>query len=105
VIAAVECAGALQQGMGKRNRDVPRDRRIDFGMDINLDEVIADGKHPGRWREGRGAAGDVRRAGHRGSVFGHVKNRLDLRFEDLGISSSRLSRSPSVPSAAAAFPI
>jgi adenylate cyclase len=88
VVAAVECAVAIQQGMGERNRDVPRERRIEFRMGINLDEVIVDGDDI--LGDGVNVAGRLETFAEpgtvciSGSVFGHVKNRLDLRFEDLG---------------------
>jgi adenylate cyclase len=88
VVAAVECAVAIQRGMGERNREVPRDRRIEFRMGINLDEVIVDGAdilgdgvNVAARLEAFAEPGTVCISG---SVFGHVKNRLDLRFEDLG---------------------
>jgi adenylate cyclase len=88
VVAAVECAVAIQQGMSERNREVPRERRIEFRMGINLDEVIVegadilgDGVNVAARLEAFAEPGTVCISG---SVFGHVKSRLDLRFEDLG---------------------
>jgi adenylate cyclase len=43
VVAAVECAVAIQRGMADRNRDVPPDRRIELRIGVNLDEIIVDG--------------------------------------------------------------
>ena len=43
VVAAVECAVAVQAGIAERNRDLPPDERIEFRIGVNLDEVIADG--------------------------------------------------------------
>jgi TolB-like protein len=74
--------------MGERNHDVPRDRRIEFRMGINLDEVIVegddilgDGVNVAARLEAFAEPGTVCISG---SVFGHVKSRMDLRFEDLG---------------------
>lgn len=88
VVGAVECAVAIQQAVSERNRDVPHDRRIDFRIGINLDEVIVDGDdilgdgvNVAARLEAFAEPGTVCLSG---SVFGYVKNRLDLRFEDLG---------------------
>ena len=43
VVAAVECAAAIQVGLADRNRGVPSDERVEFRIGVNLDEVIADG--------------------------------------------------------------
>jgi adenylate cyclase len=88
VVAAVECAVAIQRGMGERNRDVPRERRVEFRIGINLDEVIVDGDDI--LGDGVNVAARLEAFAEPGTVcisggvFGHVKNRLDLRFEDLG---------------------
>jgi class 3 adenylate cyclase/TolB-like protein/cytochrome c-type biogenesis protein CcmH/NrfG len=88
VVSAVECAVAIQQAMRERNRDLPQDRRIEFRMGINLDEVILDGDdilgdgvNVAARLEAFAEPGTVCISG---SVFGHVKNRLDLSFDDLG---------------------
>jgi adenylate cyclase len=88
VVGAVECAVAIQQGMSERNQDVPRERRIEFRIGINLDEVIVeggdilgDGVNVAARLETFAEPGTVCISG---SAFAHVKNRLDLRFEDLG---------------------
>jgi adenylate cyclase len=88
VVGAVECAVAIQDGMSERNRDVPLDRRIEFRIGINLDEVIVEGGDI--LGDGVNVAARLETFAEPGSVcisgsaFAHVKNRLDLRFEDLG---------------------
>lgn len=42
VVDAVLCAAEVQQGMGRRNADVPPPRRIQFRIGINLGDVIVD---------------------------------------------------------------
>lgn len=42
-VKAVRCAIEVQQGMADRNADVPRERRIEFRIGINLGDVIVEG--------------------------------------------------------------
>src|ERR1041384_6363000 len=35
VVSAVACAAEIQRGMGERNANVPKDRRIEFRIGIN----------------------------------------------------------------------
>ncbi len=44
VVAAVECAVAIQKGMAERNAEVPEDHRITFRIGINLGDIIIDGE-------------------------------------------------------------
>ena len=44
VVRAVECAVAIQKLMSERNLAVPRDRRMQFRIGVNLGDVIYDGK-------------------------------------------------------------
>jgi len=43
VVDALECAVVLQRGMAERNADIPKDRRIEFRIGINLGDIIVDG--------------------------------------------------------------
>src|SRR6266849_8076434 len=43
IVAAVDCATAVQNLMRERNRDVPEDRRMLFRIGINLGDVLIDG--------------------------------------------------------------
>ncbi len=43
VVDAVECAVAIQRGMGERNAVMPEDRRIVFRLGINVGDIIVDG--------------------------------------------------------------
>jgi adenylate cyclase len=112
VVGAVECAVAIQQGMSERNQDVPRERRIEFRIGINLDEVIVeggdilgDGVNVAARLETFAEPGTVCISG---SAFAHVKNRLDLRFEDLGEQQFKNIAEPvrtfRIPCAEAGFP-
>jgi len=43
VVDALECAVVLQRGIAERNADIPKDRRIEFRIGINLGDIIVDG--------------------------------------------------------------
>jgi class 3 adenylate cyclase len=43
VVDALRCAVEVQQGMAKRNAEVPQDKRIEFRMGINVGDIIIDG--------------------------------------------------------------
>src|SRR5215472_13003296 len=44
IVAAVECAVAVQKLMAERNADVPEDRRMLYRVGINLGDVIVEGE-------------------------------------------------------------
>ena len=88
VVSAVACAVEIQEEIGKRNVDVPRDRRIEFRIGVNLGDVIVegedifgDGVNVAVRLEGIADSGGVTISQ---SVRDHVGNRLDFNFADLG---------------------
>ncbi|HEU0309848.1 MAG TPA: adenylate/guanylate cyclase domain-containing protein [Sphingomicrobium sp.] len=88
VVGAVECAVAVQQSMPARNLDVPEDRRIEYRIGINLDDVIVqgddlfgDGVNIAARLEGIARPGGIAVSK---SVRDNVENRLDVLFEDRG---------------------
>ena len=88
VVGAVECAAAIQRAMPQRNADVPADRRIQYRIGINLDDVIVqgddlfgDGVNIAARLEGVAQPGGIA-VSH--SVRENVGNRLDVGFEDRG---------------------
>jgi adenylate cyclase len=88
VVAAVECAVAMQCGMIDRNRHVPQNERIEFRIGVNLDEIVVDGAdifgdgvNIASRLEGIAEPGTICISG---AVYGQVKRRVNLRFEDLG---------------------
>ncbi|OHV78572.1 adenylate/guanylate cyclase domain-containing protein [Ensifer sp. LCM 4579] len=88
VVAAVECAAAIQRGMVERNRDVPGHGTIEFRIGVNLGEVVVEGTDI--FGDGVNIASRLESIAEpgmicvSGSVFSEVKNRVKLRFEDLG---------------------
>ena len=88
VVNAVACAAAIQQGMRERNAGLPRDRRMELRIGINLgdvivegDDIYGDGVNVAARLEGIAEPGGIVVSG---AVRDNVGNRLDLRFEDMG---------------------
>ena len=88
VVNAVACAATIQRGMRERNAGVPRDRRIELRIGINVGDVIVeagdiygDGVNVAARLEGIARPGGIVVSG---GVRDNVGNRLDLRFEDMG---------------------
>ena len=88
VVSAVECAAAIQRAMPERNADVPEDRRIEYRVGINLDDVIVDGDD--LFGDGVNIAARLEGVARPGgiaisqSVYEKLSNRLDLAIEDRG---------------------
>ncbi len=88
VVNAVECAVGIQRGMVERNSNVPEDRRIEFRMGINLgdiiveeDDIYGDGVNLAARLEALAAPGGISVSR---TVFDHVRNKVELSFDDLG---------------------
>jgi adenylate cyclase len=88
VVSAVECATAIQRAMPDRNSDVPEDRRIEYRVGINLDDVIVEGDD--LFGDGVNIAARLEGIARPGgiavsqSVYDKLGNRLDLAIEDRG---------------------
>jgi adenylate cyclase len=88
VVNAVACAAAIQHGMRDRNAGLPRDRRMELRIGINLGDVIVEGDDI--YGDGVNVAARLESIAEpggivvSGAVRDNVGNRLDLRFEDIG---------------------
>jgi adenylate cyclase len=88
VVAAVDCAVAIQAGIAERNRAVPQPQRLEFRIGVNLDEVIAAADDI--FGEGVNIAARLEAFAEpnmvciSGAVFDQVRNRVGYAIEDLG---------------------
>ena len=88
VVAAVECAIAMQRLMVERNAGTADDKRIFYRIGVNLgdvliegDDIVGDGVNIAARLEGICDPGGVMLSG---SVHDHVRGRIDATFVDLG---------------------
>ena len=88
VVDAVRCAVDVQQGMARRNADVPQERRIEFRIGINVGDVMidrgdifGDGVNTAARLEGIAEPGGICMSddAHR-----QVHGKLDIAVEDAG---------------------
>ena len=91
VVAAVECAVAIQHRLAEGNAELPDDKRLRFRIGVNLGEVIVDrddiygdGVNVAARLESLAEPGGVCIGG---AVHEQVEGRLDLAFEDMGEQS------------------
>ena len=88
VVDAVNCAVAVQQGMARRNGDVPEDKRIAFRIGVNLGDVIIDGDDI--YGDGVNIAARIQEIAEPGGValsaiaHDQVAGKIDAAFEDGG---------------------
>ena len=88
VVEAVRAAAAIQQTTAERNAGLPEGRRIEFRIGVNLGDVVIDGDdihgdgvNIAARLEGMAEPGGVYISA---AVYDQVRDRIDLRFEDLG---------------------
>jgi TolB-like protein/class 3 adenylate cyclase/Flp pilus assembly protein TadD len=88
IIAAVECAVAIQTLMVERNADVPEAKRVVYRIGVNLgdvliegDDILGDGVNIAARLEGICEPGQVLISG---TAHDHVRGRIDAGFVDLG---------------------
>src|SRR5271168_2431219 len=88
VVAAVECAIAIQKLMVERNADVPEAKRVVYRIGVNLgdvliegDDILGDGVNIAARLEAICEPGGVLISS---SAFDHVRDRIDANLVDLG---------------------
>jgi adenylate cyclase len=88
IVAAVECAMAVQKLIAERNADVRQDRRMLFRIGINLgdvliedDDILGDGVNIAARLERMAEPGGICVSE---SSYQQVRDKLDIRFEDMG---------------------
>jgi adenylate cyclase len=88
VVDAVECAVEIQKELKRRNSELPRNRKMEFRMGINLGDVIADGARI--YGDGVNIAARVESLAEgggiciSGTVYDQVENKLKVKYEYLG---------------------
>jgi adenylate cyclase len=87
-VDAVQCAVAIQGALKVRNAELPALRQMEYRIGINVGDVIVegarlygDGVNIAARLEGLAEPGGICISG---TVLDHVKNKLALRYEDLG---------------------
>jgi class 3 adenylate cyclase len=112
VVAAVECAIAMQKMMAERNAAVPEARRILYRVGVNLgdilidgDDILGDGVNVAARLEAMGEPGGVCLSS---SAYDQVRGRIEAEFVDLGeqifAATPRSSRWNSTASSTNGFP-
>ena len=88
VVDAIRCSIEIQQGMRKRNADVPKEKCIEFRIGINLGDVIIDGRdlygdgvHIAARLEGLAEPGGICISQ---TVLNHARGKIAFEVEDLG---------------------
>jgi len=88
VVDAVSCAIEVQQGMLKRNADIPKEKRIEFRVGVNLGDVIVDGRD--LYGDGVNIAARLEGVAEPGgiciseTVLNHTRGKIAFDVEDLG---------------------
>jgi adenylate cyclase len=93
VVDAVESAVQIQKELKAKNAELPENRRMEFRIGINLGDVVeeseriyGDGVNIAARIEGLAEGGGICIARN---VYDQVKNKLNLRYDDLGEHSAK----------------
>jgi adenylate cyclase len=88
VVEVVQCAVEIQQELKARNNELPPGRRMEFRIGINLGDVMVEGEQI--YGDGVNIAARLESLAEPGgvciaaAVYEQVKNKLALKYEDLG---------------------
>src|SRR3954449_12388453 len=87
-VNAVQCAVAVQEGLGEANADVPEDRRLQFRIGVHVGDVVVrggdllgDGVNVAARLGGLAEPGGIAISG---AAHGYVRKALPLAYTDLG---------------------
>jgi class 3 adenylate cyclase len=88
VVDAVQCAVVIQTTLKAENANLPPNRKMEFRIGINLGDVMVEGEQI--YGDGVNIAARLESLADpsgiciSGTVYEHIKNKLALRYEDLG---------------------
>ena len=92
-VEAARCAVEIQQNLTQPNTELPESRRMRFRIGVNLGDVIVEGDN--LLGDGVNIAARLEALAEPGgicisaTVHEHVRNKLDVRFVDLGARSAK----------------
>ena len=87
-VEATLCAVEIQQEIGRRNEAVPKDKRLEFRIGINIGDVMVEGGN--LFGDGVNVADRVQKLAEPGgiciarNVQDHLRNKADLTIEPMG---------------------
>jgi adenylate cyclase len=88
VVDAVRCAAGIQEELKARNDELPKDRRMEFRIGVNLGDVIVEGERI--YGDGVNIAARVEGLAEGGGIcisgtaYDQVENKLPLEYKYLG---------------------
>jgi TolB-like protein len=88
IVDATECAVKIQRKLKFRNAALPRNRRMEFRIGINLGDVVEEGDRI--YGDGVNIAARVEKMAEPGGIcisgaaYDHVENKLELEYKNLG---------------------